>query len=257
MILTVDIGNSNIVIGAFENDKLSFSSRIVTNRHIEADQYALEIHGILNLYNVKNDDIKGIIISSVVPRVTEAVNHALCKFCAATPVFFNKENANVKINIDNPSELGADILASAVAVKKLHKLPAVAIDMGTATTISAIDKNGAVQGVAIFPGLFISLDALTSRTSLLRQIEIEAPLNAIGKNTQQSMKSGVVFGNAAMLDGMLERFEQELGTLNTIVATGGASGLIAPHCKHKILYAPNLLLEGLYIAYCKIIGGEG
>lgn len=256
MILAVDIGNSNIVIGGYENNELVFNTRLNTDRKLEADQYAFEISGILNLYNVKPGCVDGTILSSVVPRVTDAVKSAMRRFCNNEPVILSQENSCIEVNIDNLQELGADILASAVAIKNGFALPAAVIDMGTATTIAAIDKNGTVQGVAIMPGLFISLDALTSRTSLLRGIEIEAPKTAIGKNTQQSMKSGVVFGTAAMLDGMLDRFEAELGSLNTIIATGGAAKLITPLCRRKIIFSDTLLLDGLYIVYKKATGKE-
>lgn len=256
MVLAVDIGNSNIVIGGYEGGRLIFNTRLNTDRKLEADQYAFEISGILSLYSVKPGCVDGTILSSVVPRVTDAVKAAMRRFCHNEPVILSRENSCVGINIDNPQELGADILASAVAVKSGYPLPAAVIDMGTATTLAAIDKSGTVQGVAIMPGLFISLDALTSRTSLLRGIEIEAPKNAIGKNTQQSMKSGVVFGTAAMLDGMLDRFEAELGSLNTIIATGGAAELIAPFCRRKIIFSDTLLLDGLYEVYKKVTGKD-
>lgn len=155
------------------------------------------------------------------------------------------------MNIDTPSELGADLLAGAIAAKALYPLPAIVIDMGTATKITAVDEQGTVQGVSIMPGVFISLDALVNGTSLLKGIATNAPVRAIGKNTVESMQSGVVFGAASMLDGMVERFEAELGPAKTLVATGGAAGIVVPHCRHSVQYVPTLILDGLYAVYCR------
>ena len=246
MILAIDIGNSNIVMGGYAHGALSFETRLSTDRSLEADQYALELAGILKLYGVAREGIERAIISSVVPRVTAAIARAVKIFSGVDAMFLSKENADVAIHIDNPAELGNDILATAVIVKERYALPAIVIDMGTATTLTAIGKDGGVEGVSIFPGLFISLDALTARSSQLGGIAIEPPRTAIGKNTACSMQSGLVFGTAAMLDGMLARFEAELGAPCTCVATGGAAGMIVPHCTHKVAYAPTLLLDGLH-----------
>ena len=193
MVLTIDIGNTNIVLGGYENGALGFCTRISTDKSLEADQYALELSGILNLYKV----------------------------------------------------------AGAIAAKALYPLPAIVIDMGTATKITAVDEQGTVQGVSIMPGVFISLDALVNGTSLLKGIATNAPVRAIGKNTVESMQSGVVFGAASMLDGMVERFEAELGPAKTLVATGGAAGIVVPHCRHSVQYVPTLILDGLYAVYCR------
>ena len=254
MILTVDIGNTNIVIGGFCADTLRFSTRIYTQRELEADQYALTVNGILALHGVAGSDIEGIIISSVVPQVTPAVQHALRLLApAVTPVMFGADKApQMKICIDNPPELGTDILAGAVAVQSGYPLPAIIIDMGTATKLTALNAAGEVLGVSIMPGLFISLDALTQRASALNGIALTAPQHAIGTNTKESMKSGVILGAASMLDGMIDRFEAELGPVRTVVATGGAAGLVISSCRHTIEQNETLILQGLYKTYINL-----
>ena len=250
MVLAIDVGNSNIVLGGYENDTLCFCARLSTSHHMEADQYAVQLAGIFALYNAAAKPVEGIIISSVVPRITGRIVQAMSHFSNVPPLHLCLQDAGeMQILIDNPNELGMDILASAIAVRTNRQLPAVIIDMGTATKLSAIDANGNLAGVAIAPGLYVSLDGLVKGTSLLRSIPLEAPAFAIGKNTAESMKSGIVLGTAAMLDGMIERFEQEIGPIQTIIATGGAACVIAPHCKRNIEICDTLLLEGLYSAY--------
>ncbi len=251
MVLAIDVGNSNIVLGGYEDDMLCFCARLSTSHHMEADQYAVQLAGIFSLYNVSAMAIEGIVISSVVPRITGRIVQAVAHFSNVEPLHLCLQDAgDMQILIDNPNELGMDILASAIAVRLKKPLPAVIIDMGTATKLSAVDANGNMPGVAIAPGLYVSLDGLVKGTSLLRSIPLEAPTVAIGKNTGQSMKSGIVLGTAAMLDGMIDRFEQELGPIKTIIATGGAAPVIVPHCKRNIEISDTLLLEGLYSAYC-------
>lgn len=254
MVLTVDIGNSNIVIGGYENDRLSFSTRFATERQLETDQYAVEIRGLLHLYAVDKNAITDIVISSVVPGLTAHVAGALTRIVPAVrPLFLTPDsNTGICVDIDNPAELGADILASAIAAKERFALPCVIIDMGTATTMMAMDRRGTVLGGAIMPGVYISQDALKMRTSQLHGISLEAPPCAIGRNTDDSMKSGAVLGNAAMLDGMIDRFADELGGGEvTLVATGGAAARVIACCRHRIRYEPDLLLDGLYRFYLR------
>lgn len=250
MVLVVDIGNSNIVMGGYSSHQLCFCARLATSHQMEADQYAIQLRGILSLYHQQDTPIDGIMISSVVPRLTSRIISALSHFTDAAPLLLNYKNTcGIEIEIENPAELGMDILASAIAVKHSFPLPAVIIDMGTATKLTAIDKNGRLLGVAIAPGLFVSLDALIKGTSLLQGIPLEAPRSAIGKNTADSMKSGIVLGTAAMLDGMIDRFEETTGPIQTVIATGGAAPIIVPNCRHSIQFSETLLLEGLYHAY--------
>lgn len=248
MIVTIDVGNSNTVLGGYIDDKICFIARVNTDRHIEADQIALQLRGIFSLYHVENEPITHIAISSVVPSFTPLLIKAFSHFTSVMPLVLSLKNTGtIHVDIEHPAELGMDILASALAVQKKYPLPAAIIDMGTATKISALDAGDNLRGVSIAPGLFISLDAMVSGTSLLNRVALssEQPLVAIGRNTTQSIQSGVLLGNAAMLDGLLDRFSEELGELKTIVATGGAAPFIIPHCRHKIEYAETLLLDGL------------
>ncbi len=250
MVLTIDIGNSNLVIGGYEGDSIHFTARAATNFRQEADQFAIELAGILQLYGVTGHSIEGVAVSSVVPSFSPILARALAHFTKVKPFFLSLAHAGgLRVDIESPRELGMDILATAIAVYHSRKLPAVVIDMGTATKLSAIDGNGNLRGVCIAPGLFVSLEALVKNASLLAGIPLEAPASVIGRNSAESMKSGVVFGAAAMLDGLLARFEEELGPLCSIVATGGAAGLVVPHCKTSIELCDTLLLDGLYQSY--------
>ena len=255
MILTVDIGNTNIVMGGYENGALAFSTRISTDKSLEADQYALELSGILRLYRVPAERIEGAILSSVVPQITDTVARALRLFAGVEPLRLSQAlPTGVTVRFDDPAELGAELLERAVYERINYPMPAIVIDMGTATKLTAVDADGAVQGVSIMPGLFISLNALISGASQLGGIAAEAPRRAIGKNTVESMQSGVVFGAAGMLDGMIERFEAELGPVKTVIATGGAAGCVVPHCRHAVAHVPTLILDGLYAMYCQAAG---
>lgn len=250
MILTVDIGNTNIVLGGYTAGALSFCTRIATDAGLETDQYALQINGILTLYALRTSEIEGAIISSAVPPLTETIAHAIERICDKKPILFGQNlPTGVTVDIDRPAELGADLLAGAVGAKANYPLPAIVIDMGTATKITAINAHGAVIGVSIMPGVFLSLRALVQSASQLGGIAMQAPACAIGRNTVASMQSGVVFGAASMLDGMLDRFCAEMGAVTTIVATGGAASAVIPHCKRTMIHNPTLILDGLYTVY--------
>lgn len=252
MILAIDIGNTNIVMGGYEKGALTFFTRLSTDRHLEVDQYALQIDGILALYDVAPAQLTGAIISSVVAQITDTVAAALHTLAGITPLLLSQAlPTGVTVKIDSPAELGSDLLAGAIGAKVDYPLPAVIIDLGTATKITAVDKNGAVLGCSISPGVFVGLNALTGTASSLAGIAVKAPAHAIGTNTTQSMQSGVVFGAAAMLDGMLDRFAAEMGKPASILATGGAAACITPHCRHTVTLAPTLLLNGLYAVYMR------
>ncbi len=248
MLLAIDVGNSNIVLGGYKNGELCFLARIATDRRMEADQYALQIQGILELYGVKGEQIEKAVMASVVSPLTPVLQKALLHF-TDTPVrvlcIDDAQLCGIEVVIDNPQELGTDILASAIAVRDTMPLPAVIIDMGTATKLTALNEDGKVLGVAILPGLFVSLDALVSRANALGGISLEKPKHAIGRNTPESMRSGVVLGSAAMLDGMIDRFSDEMGTVKSVVATGGGAALVVPCCRNNIKLSETLLLDGL------------
>ncbi|HEX2938411.1 MAG TPA: type III pantothenate kinase [Ruminiclostridium sp.] len=250
MVLTIDIGNTNIVLGEWEGDKLKFVSRIETDKSMTADSYAVRLKNILELYGVQYEKIEGSIVSSVVPQVTGSVVYAVGRLTGKKPLIVGPGiKTGLNIRIDNPAELGSDIVADAVAALSKYPKPIIIFDMGTATTISVIDVEGCFLGGAIFPGVRTGFDALSQNASLLPHIGLEAPRDVIGRNTDECMKSGAVFGTASMIDGISERIEERLGQKATIVATGGNSKDIIPYCRSKIVYDGNLLLEGLIRIY--------
>lgn len=252
MLLAVDIGNTNITLGVYEDDRLLFTSRLATDVRRTADQYAIEICDVLRLNDLSTDSIEDAAICAVVPAVCDAVSTAVTKLCNIVPLILGPGvRTGLNIKIDDPAQLGADLAAGAVGALAEYKMPCVVIDLGTATTISVLDRNGCFLGGSIAAGVRLTLDALTTRTAQLPAIHIEAPKSVIGKNTVDSMKSGLVMGTAAMLDGLLDRIEDELGEKPTIVATGGLSKDIIVHCKNSIIYNENLLLDGLREIYEK------
>lgn len=252
MLLAVDIGNTNITLGVYDNDVLCFTARIATAQGTTANQYAVEIKNILELHGLEFTRIEDCIVSSVVPSVGGAVCNAVSLLCDIVPLELGpgvKTGLNIKI--DNPAQLGADLVAGAVGAISEYTLPCVVIDMGTASTISVIDENGAYIGGVISAGVNLTLRALNQNTAQLPSIDISAPKSVIGSNTVDCMKSGVVFGTAAMLDGLLDRIADELGITPTFVATGGLSKEIISYCKNDIIYNANLLLDGLREIYEK------
>lgn len=252
MLLTVDIGNTNIVLGAFEGDKLCFISRILTARNRTPDETAVTIRDVLRLYGAEGADFEGAIVSSVVPPATASVVPALERITGKTPLVVGPGiKTGLNIRIDNPAQLGADLAVDAVAAMSRYPLPLIICDMGTATTITVINKKGELIGGSIHPGVRISLEALSTSAAQLPVISIDAPSNVIGSNTLDCMRSGVVFGAAAMLDGMIERIENELKEKCTVVATGGLSAEITKHTRREIIHDPDLLLEGLRLLYRK------
>ncbi len=252
MLLAIDIGNTNVTLGAYKDDVLSFTARLATDTRRTSDQYAVDIKEILSLHNLEFQNIEDCIISSVVPTVTVAINEAISKLCHIVPLTLGpgvKTGLNIKI--DNPAQLGADLVAGAVGALAEYTLPCIIIDMGTATTVSVVDENGFFRGGAIAAGVRLTLKALSENTAQLPSIHINAPENVIGTNTVDSMKSGLVYGTAGMLDGLINRIEYELGATATVVATGGLSKEIIPFCNHTIIYNENLLLDGLKEIYNK------
>ena len=250
MILAIDVGNSNIVIGALHENEVCFVSRMATERCCTEDQYAIYFREICNLYGVDVTSFEGGIISSVVPPVTNVIMKAVFRIIGKEPLLVGPGiKTGLNITIDNPSQLGSDIVVDNVAVHSMYRGTSIVIDMGTATTISVTDEKGNIRGGAIAPGVGISLEALSCNTAQLQGINLEHPKKVIGTNTVDSMKSGMVYGWASMLDGMIDRFLEELGTPATVVATGGHAKYIIPYCRRKIIYHENLLLIGLNLVY--------
>lgn len=252
MILALDIGNTNVVVGVLDEEKIYCIERLSTNRTKTEIEYAMDLKTVLDICNVDVKKIEGCIISSVVPQITNVVKMACKKILDKTPLVVGPGlKTGLNIALDNPSEMGADRVADAVAALSEYPLPLVIVDMGTATTISVIDDDKRFIGGIIFPGVRVSLDALTSHASKLNGISIEEPKNVIGRNTIECMQSGVIYGNTAVVDGIIDRIEEELGKKVTVIATGGLSPKIIPHCRHDIILDGNLLLKGLLVIYRK------
>ena len=252
MILTIDIGNTNIVIGGFTDDELTFVARLATNAFKTEDEYATKIKSVLALHEVDSKSVKGAIISSVVPPLNTVMKKAVGLVYGVEPIMVDPGiKTGIDIRCDNPSTVGADLICACVAAHYLYGSPSLVIDMGTATKMMVIDKSGAFIGVAIIPGVEIALKALSGGTAQLPQISLEAPRSVIGKNTVDCMRSGVVFGNASMLDGMIDRFNSEMGENLRVIATGGLAPTIIHHCIHEITTDSDLVLKGLNILYKK------
>ena len=252
MILAVDIGNTHIVIGCIEDDKILSIDRLETDINKTEIEYAVMIKSILEFNKFDLGEFEGAVMSSVVPPINSMIVRSIKKVINCdTLVVGTGIKTGLNILIDNPAQTGSDLVVAAVAAVSMYKTPIIIIDMGTATTMSAVTGKADFIGGAIIPGLGISMSALTSNTSQLPKVSFEAPEKCISTNTIDCLKSGAVFGSAAMIDGMIDRFESELGKGASIVATGGISGSIIKHCKHEIVYEPDLLLRGLMIIYNK------
>lgn len=252
MILTIDVGNTNVVLGCVEDGVVVSRSRLATNTSDLPNDYAMKMRQSFAFDSIDYHEFEGAILSSVVPQVNRAIRSAVRKLTGLECIIVGagiKTGVNVKI--DDPGTLAGDLITGTVGALSMYKPPIIIVDMGTATTIVAVDKDGAYIGGAIIPGVNLSFEALSQGTSLLPNISIEAPRKCIATNTVDSMKSGAVFGTAAMIDGMIERMEAELGQPATVIATGGLSGGIIPYCKHEIKHEPDLLLKGLAILYQK------
>lgn len=252
MLICIDIGNTNITIGGFEGENLKFTARLATDSKRTADQYAIEIRDVLHIYEVGRDEVTDAAICSVVPAVGSAVKRAIEKLFSIQPMMLGpgiKTGLNIKI--DNPAQLGADLAAGAVGSLAKYNTPTVIIDLGTATTISVLGKDGEFLGGAIAAGVKLTLEALATKTAQLPSVSIEAPKSVIGTNTADCMKSGIVVGAAAMIDGMVDKIEKELGLKATVVATGGLAPEVVKFSSREIITDDNLLLDGLRIIYNK------
>ncbi len=250
MLLAIDVGNTNIVVGVLDGDRLMCSGRMSTNINETEDEYAMRISSFLRLNSIENID--GVIISSVVPALIRALSNAVKMVCKINALVVGPGlKTGLSIKIDDPAQLGADLVVGAVAAKEKYPLPAIIFDLGTATTGSVLDKNGCFIGGTITTGIKTSLNALSAGAALLPQIDISTPKKVIGTNSIESMRSGAVIGTACMIDGLIERFEEELGEKATVIVTGGLGKAVAKNCRHDIIIDDNLLIDGLRIIYNK------
>ena len=250
MILTIDIGNSNIVIGGVEGEEILFEARLRTEATKTSDQYCVDLKILMDVYGVKTENIEGSIIASVVPQVLNSFQTAIKKLTGKTALVVGPGlKTGLNILLENPSQTGADLVVGCVAALREHKPPMIVVDMGTATTMVVLDKNGALIGGCICPGVKIAMDALTDRTALLPGLQLDQPKKAIGRNTIDCMRSGIMLGTACMLDGMVERMEEELGAKTTVVVTGGIAKFVIPMCRTPMIYDKDLLVKGLAALY--------
>jgi len=252
MILALDVGNTNIVIGCIDNGEITQVFRIFTNIAKTADEYVVDLSNILIFHDISRADIDGAVISCVVPPLTRVLKDAVKIFTGVNALVVGAGvKTGMNILIDDPASTGGDMVATAVGALATYEPPIIVVDMGTATKMFVLDKNGAFIGGAILPGVVISMNALASMTSQLPRVPIEAPAKCISANTIDCMKSGAVYGAASAIDGMVARFEAELGMQAQIVATGGLSEVVYRYCKSNIVHDPHLILRGLNVIFEK------
>lgn len=252
MVLAVDIGNTNVVVGCFRDDKIVFTERLSTARLSTALEYTVLIRTVLELNGMQGSDFTGCILSSVVPPVTQTVREAVLRMIGKEPLVIGAGvKTGLKILIDNPAAVGSDRVADAVAAANDYPLPVIIVDLGTATTFSVVDENRSFLGGLIVPGVRVALDSLTNRAAQLPAISLEPAKKVIGTNTTDCMKSGIIYSTASAVDGIVARIEEELGRPCTAVATGGNAGKIIPFCKRKTHLDNTLLLRGMMYIYRK------
>lgn len=252
MILAIDIGNTNIVLGGFHGEAPSFVVRIATNVSETEDEYASKILNVLAVHSVSKSSVKGAIISSVVPALNTVMKKAIKLVYGVEPIMVGPGiKTGLSIRCDNPASVGSDIICACVAANALYGSNTLIIDMGTATKMAVVDKNGAFAGVSIIPGVTMGLKALSLSTAQLPQVSLEVPPSVVGKNTADCMRSGVIFGNASLIDGMIDRINEEMGETLSVYATGGLASTVISHCKYKITLDEHLVLKGLMLLYNK------
>ncbi|MFS0836398.1 type III pantothenate kinase [Paenibacillus sp. 1P03SA] len=252
MILVVDVGNTNIVLGIYQGTELLHHWRLSTNRSATVDEYGMMFHNLFQYAGIEIQQIEGVIISSVVPPLMFALEHLCLKYVKKTPLIVGPGiKTGLNIRVDNPKEVGADRIVNAVAALELYGSPCIIVDFGTATTYDYIDKAGQLIGCAIAPGIGISTEALYQRAAKLPRIELIKPKSVIGRNTISSMQAGIIFGYVGQVDGIVDRVKQEFGIAPKVIATGGHAELIASESRAIDVVDPMLTLEGLRLIYVK------
>lgn len=253
MIFVLDIGNTNTVLGVFEDDQLQYEWRIKTDRFKTEDEFGVLVKSLFDHKQLKLSDVTGVIISSVVPPIMRALEKMCDIYFNLTPLIIGRKDVQSFLNMSYPypDEIGADRIVNAVGAIQLYKAPFIIIDFGTATTFCYIDENEAYYGGIITPGIKISMDALYHHASKLPKIEIEKPINVIGQSTVEGMQSGVYYGYVSQVDGIVKKMKQQKGDASTVIATGGLASLIARDSETIQHVEPHLTLQGLYIIYQK------
>ena len=252
MVLTFDIGNTNITLCGFVSDKIAFVSRISADTSVTSDEFAFRIINSLSLHGVDRNDLSGVIAASVVPPLNASLKRAV-RFVFGQDVLFVGPGikSGIVIQCDIPSSVGADLIAAAVATHNIYGSPSLIIDIGTATKMTVMNRKGAFIGTSIIPGVMMGLNALAEKTAQLPKISLDMPESVIAKNTADCMRSGVLFGNASLIDGMIDRITEEFGEELKVYATGGMASTVIPLCKHDIRVDEHLVSKGLNIIYHK------
>jgi type III pantothenate kinase len=250
MLLAIDIGNSTIAIGIFDGEKLKMTWRLATEVHREVDDYGALLHALLRQQRLPISKIAGAVMCSVVPPLVPIFEEMCQRYLHSPPLVVEAGvKTGIRILVDNPRELGADRVVNAIAAHHLYGGPVVVIDLGTATTFDVISKDGDYLGGAISPGVTISTEALFSRTAMLPRVELVRPTQVVGKNTISAMQSGIIFGYIGLVEGMINRIEQELGSKVKVIATGGYAHLLAKATSRIKVINPDLPLIGLRLIY--------
>ena len=250
MLLTIDIGNTNLTLGLYEGDKLGAHWRLATDHNRMPDEYGLQFLGLLQNAEKTLSEITGISLASVVPPLTGRVIQACREYLKQEPLVVDAGiKTGIKIRYEDPKAVGADRVCDAVAVMKLYGGPACVVDFGTATTFNAITKDGEYLGGAITAGINLAAEALYTRAAKLPRIDLEVPPSVIGRNTVHAMQSGLLFGYVSMVEGMVARFRSELGSDMKVIATGGLAEVVAKETREINIIAPWLTLDGLRIIW--------
>lgn len=253
MLLCVDIGNTNLVIGLFENDKLVISFSLESNLNQTKDEYGVKILDMINYNNLDKSKITGVIISSVVPTLDVTFEKMFLKYFGIKPLFVGPGiKTGIRINTDNPKQVGADIIIGAVAAVAKYGAPVIIIDMGTAITLFYVDEKKELLGGIIAPGIKISYDSLFKKTSKLEEVKFHEPINVIGRDTVGCIQSAMLYGTASMIDGLIKKMKKEINRDDIkVVLTGGEARYIRHLLEEETIYYENLLLDGLLLTYNK------
>lgn len=252
MLLTADVGNTNIKLGLFDGDRLVHKLRVSTNPAKTSDEFTVELYTFFQIYNIDRSKVDGSIISSVVPKVTQPLREAIQIVTGVKSMIIGPGlKTGMELKIDHPETMGADLVCGCVGAYQKYGGPLIMIFMGTATVIAYVDEHFSYRGGIIAPGVNISLDALTSRGALLPSVDMRPPKKVICTNTVDCIRSAMTHGTACMLDGMIDKFTEEAGKECTLVATGGLAPMMIKNCRHEITFDENIILDGLCCIYRK------
>lgn len=252
MLLVIDLGNTNLTFGVYDGDRLEHTFRAETQLSRTADEYGVLLRQLTALHGIPSDAVKGAIMASVVPQLSEVVAEGAHKAFGIRPMLVGPGmKTGVPVRYDNPHDVGSDRIVNALAAFSEVKGPVIVVDLGTATTFDCISPTGEYLGGSIAPGLEVSLSALMGRAAKLRPVEIAEPPSVVGRSTQHALQSGIVFGYASLIDGMVSKIQAELGYECTVIGTGGLAGLLSKHAKSIQSVDPMLTLKGLRLLYLR------